>query len=461
MINFNRREILKTSALGFGSLALNSLMASENQQAHILPKAKRVIFLFMHGGPSHVDTFDYKPTLQKGHGKEFNFKGFRFDNRNKQSKGKLMASPWNFSQYGKSGRWVSDLLPEQAKIVDDLCFLKGMHTDGVAHGPATLFMHTGSTNLVRPSVGSWISYGLGSENKNLPSFITLHPPLFMGGQRNYGSAFLPSHNQGTAIGHAGLPVDKASIKFLNDTLRNVQTRKEHFELLSRLNKAQLMDSYQNKEMETAIKSFEMAAAMQSEAPELLDISKEPEYMREMYGLNNSETQHYGSMCLMARRLSESGVRFVQVNYSDNHNNPRFDQHGNLKSGHAKHCKAIDKPVAALITDLKQRGLLEDTLVVWTGEFGRTPYSQGGTGRDHNPFGFTTWMAGGGVKAGFSHGETDEVGYSAVEGRTHTRDLHATILNLLGLDHEKLTYRYAGRDFRLTDTEGHVIKEIIS
>ncbi|MCM8541619.1 MAG: DUF1501 domain-containing protein [Lentisphaeraceae bacterium] len=463
----NRRQAISQTACGLGSLALSSTLLNnasanplDSQITHHLPKAKRVIFLFMHGGPSHVDTFDYKPTLQKSDKKDFSFTGYRFRDRKSSQQKKLMASPWEFKQHGQSGKYVSSLFPHQAKVVDDLCFMHGMHTEGVAHGPSTLFMHTGSTNLVRPSVGSWVNYGLGTENKNLPGFVTLHPPLFMGGQRNYGSAFLPSHHQGSAIGHAGLRVEDATIKFLNDEIRDENTQNKHFSLLNKLNKLQVKNTTQNKELETAIKSFELAAAMQKEAPELLDVSKEPEHIKELYGMNNKMTKQYGQMCLMARRLSEAGVRYIQVNYSDNRNTPRFDQHGGIVKDHPVHCKAVDQPVAALIQDLKQRGLLEDTLVVWTGEFGRTPFSQG-SGRDHNPFGFTSWMAGGGVKAGFSYGSTDEVGYRAAEGRVHTRDMHATILHLLGLNHERLTYRYAGRDFRLTDTEGHVVKEIIA
>jgi hypothetical protein len=338
--------------------------------------------------------------------------------------------------------------------------MHGMHTDGVAHGPATLFMHTGSINLIRPSMGSWISYGLGSENNNLPSFMTLHPPLFMGGQRNYGSAFLPSIHQGTALGHAGIPAHKGGIRYLNDSVRNLSTQKKQFDVLNKINQLQVAKASQPNELETAIHSFELAANMQQQTPELIDISKEPESIKEMYGLNQTETRNYGEMCLKARKLSEAGVRFVQVNYSENHNNPCWDQHNNLQKGHAQHAKAVDKPIAALIKDLKQRGLLEDTLVIWSGEFGRTPYSTS-TGRDHNPFGFTSYMVGAGVKKGFSYGETDEVGFRSVSGRVFTHDLHATILHLMGMDHEKLTYRHAGREFRLTDTEGHVVHEILA
>jgi len=463
----SRADLLKQTAVGFGSMALAALLGEKAHAA--MPtaqkgldhaaKAKRVIFLFMHGGPSHVDTFDYKPMLQKSNGQSYNYQGFRFDQSDKQV-GKLLASPWGFKQYGKSGQWVSELFPEQAKWVDDICFLKGMHTVGVAHGPATLFMHTGSTNLVRPSMGSWVSYGLGSENKNLPSFITLHPPLFMGGQRNYGSAFLPSVHQGTAIGHAGQSATEATIRYLKDNARTSSEQERQRQLLFQINAMQSDGTQQRGELDTAIQSFEMAARMQSEAPDILDISKESEATKEMYGLNQAETQQYGAMCLKARRLSEAGVRFVQVNYSENHNNPRWDQHSNLKSGHEQQAKAVDKPIAALIQDLKQRGLLEDTLIVWSGEFGRTPFSTG-SGRDHNPFGFTSYLIGAGVKGGFSYGETDEVGFRSVKDRVFTHDLHATILHLMGLDHESLTYRYAGRDFRLTDVEGHVVREILA
>lgn len=462
MIRVSRLELLKKTALGFGGLANASLMAEQQpfvSNCQFPAKAKRVIFLFMHGGPSQVDTFDYKPVLQKNHGKSYQYQGFRFQKENQQ-KGALFGSPYSFKQYGQSGKWVSELFPEQAKLVDEMCFLQGMHTDGVAHGPATLFMHTGSINLIRPSMGSWISYGLGSENNNLPSYITLHPPLFMGGQRNYGSAFLPSIHQGTALGHAGIPAAKAGIRYLHDLERDRATQKVHWSVLNEMNQLQLANASQTSELNTAIHSFEMAARMQKETPELLDISKEPKAIQEMYGLHQNETKNYGEMCLKARKLSEAGVRFVQVNYSENHNNPCWDQHSHLKSGHSKHAKATDQPVAALIKDLKQRGLLEETLVIWSGEFGRTPYSTS-SGRDHNPFGFTSYMVGAGVKKGVTYGETDEVGFKSVGGRVFTHDLHATILHLLGIDHEKLTYRHAGREFRLTDTEGHVVKEILA
>ncbi len=467
--SIDRRRALQGIAGGFGGLALSSLLAEQaaavgagapvwqNQVA----KAKRVIFLFMHGGPSQVDTFDYKPELQARDLQEHTVRAYRANQNSAGHKVKLKASPFEFQQYGESGKWVSELFPKQAEIVDDLCFIQSMHTEGVAHGPATLFFHTGSTNLVRPSMGSWISYGLGTENSDLPAFITLHPPLMMGGQRNYGASFLPSSHQGTPIGHAGVPSERGKI----DHLSPPQGRAAGYDArlaqsLAGLSRIQQQAAPRPGEYETAISSFELAAAMQAEAPELLDVANESAAMREMYGLNNPATAEYGSMCLKARKLSEAGVRFVQVNYSENHNNPKWDQHSDLEGGHRRHARAIDQPVAALVKDLKQRGLLEDTLVICSGEFGRTPFSQG-TGRDHNPFGFSLWLAGGGVKAGYTHGGTDELGYYAAQDRVHTRDLHATMLHLLGVDHERLTYRHAGRDFRLTDTEGHVVKKILA
>jgi len=456
----NRRELLKNAAIGMSAISLPGLSASEPLQiSHFPAKVKRVIFLFLHGGPSHVDTFDFKPVLQKNHGRSYRYRGVRFDNRNQSTLAKLFASPFPFKKHGQSGQWVSSLFPKQAEIVDDLCFLRGMHTEGVAHGPATLFLHTGSTNLLRPSIGSWISYGLGTENKNLPAFVSLFPSLVKGGQRNYGNAFLPSSHQGISLGHAGLPVEQASIPFLNDGLRRENIQETHFKNLIRLNNLQVENAFQKDKITGAQRSFELARAMQKEKS-VLDISNETQSIKDLYGIDKSETRRYGTMCLLARKLSEKGVRYVQVNYSDNHANPGFDQHTDLKAGHTKHARAVDQPIAALIRDLKQRGLLDETLVVCTGEFGRTPYSTD-NGRDHNPFGFTSWLAGGGLKKGFSYGYTDDVGRRAVEGKVHTRDLHATMLHLLGLDHEMLTFRFGGRDFRLTETEGKVIRSILN
>jgi hypothetical protein len=332
-----------------------------------------------------------------------------------------------------------------------------MHTEGVAHGPATLFLHTGSHNFVRPSMGSWIQYGLGSENENLPGFVSIAPSLGNGGQRNYGNAFLPAKFQGTPLGNAGS--GSLGIQYLQP--RNGVLDRSRLERLQELNHLQMTrrDSIDN-ELEAAIGSYELAWRMQSTAPELLDFSSETAETKELYGLNRKETAAYGSKCLLARRLCEAGVRFVQVNYGDNSANPAWDQHSNLPK-HADHALAVDQPIAGLLTDLRRRGLLEDTLVWWGGEFGRAPYAEkNGTGRDHNPSGFTMWLAGAGIQEGIAYGATDEFGHHAIENKVHMHDLHATILHLLGLDHEKLTYRHAGRDFRLTDVYGRIVNGVL-
>ncbi|HCS54836.1 DUF1501 domain-containing protein [Rubinisphaera sp.] len=475
-IPMTRRDVLQKTACGFGGLALASLCAQNSATAaktsgslqskkdpHHPPRAKRIIFLFMQGGPSQVDTFDYKPALEKNHGKSFNFN----DARTIAKTGKrgtsqhVMKSPWEFRQYGESGRAASDLFPETAGNMDDLTFVHSMHTDGVAHGPATLFLHCGSTNFVRPSFGSWVNYGLGSENENLPGFISLSPSTGNGGPRNYGNAFLPAIYQGTAIGNASKAIKEATLRNLSNANLSPTQQRRQLEFLQSLNQEQLGSHSQNSELEAVINSFELAWRMQNNVPDVLDLNQETKETLDMYGIGEKETDDYGRQCLMARRLCESGVRFIQVNYGDNSANPAWDQHSNLPK-HEQHARAVDKPIGALLQDLKQRGLLEDTIVWWSGEFGRTPYSQSnGTGRDHNPGGFTTWLAGDCVKSGFSYGATDELGSAAVENKVHMHDLHATLLHLLGLDHEKLTYRYAGRNFRLTDVHGHVVESIIS
>jgi hypothetical protein len=351
-----------------------------------------------------------------------------------------------------------------AQMVDDLCFVQGMHTEGVAHGPATLFMHTGSTNFIRPSMGSWVTYGLGTENENLPSFVSISPSLSNGGPRNYGNAFLPALYQGTPLGRAGMPARQAGMKHLSNTLLAEHERGRQFDLLRALHQEQLRRvgvAEHQESVEAVIESYELAWRLQSKAPLALDVDSESESMKTLYGLDDKVTENFGRQCLMARRLAEQGVRFVQVNYTDNSNNPAWDQHSNMPK-HKDHALAVDKPIAGLLADLKQRGLLEDTLVWWGGEFGRTPYAQSnGTGRDHNPGGFTQWLAGAGVKPGFTFGETDEFGHHAISDKVHMHDMHATILHLLGLDHERLTYRFAGRDFRLTDVHGHVVKELLA
>jgi hypothetical protein len=336
-----------------------------------------------------------------------------------------------------------------------------MHTDGVAHGPATLFLHTGSINLIRPSVGSWVLYGLGSENENLPGFVTIAPSMGNGGPRNYNNAFLPTVYQGTAIGRAGDGAAAPEIRNLRNPLIEEHDQAVQFDALRKINAMQLAQRSGDGELEAVIRSYELAWRMQRSVPDILDLSSEPMHVQRMYGIGQKATDGFGRQCLMARRLCEAGVRYIQVNYGDNSNNPRWDQHSNLEL-HAKHALNTDQPVAGLIADLKQRGLLEDTLVWWGGEFGRTPYAQtNGTGRDHNPYGFTMFLAGGGVKHGFSYGETDEFGHHAVAGKVHMHDWHATLLHLLGLDHEKLTFMRNGRPFRLTDVHGEVVTDILA
>jgi len=469
---FGRRHFLRSSACGFGSLALAGLAAADTaapgrnplapRQPHHRPRARRVIFIFMQGGPSHVDTFDYKPRLARDDGRMLPFDDARTLARTRSGGSfRVMKSPWQFRRFGQSGRWVSDLFPHIAQHVDDLCFLQGMHTDGVAHGPATLFLHTGSTNLVRPSVGSWTTFGLGTLNDNLPGFITICPSLGNGGPRNWSNAFLPSVHQGTALGRAGMPTEDARIRNLVNPRLSPEEQRRQLDLLQALHAEQMRRNQGDAELEAAIGSFELAFRMQTHAPGLFDLSREtPETLR-LYGIGDSVTNDFGRQCLLARRLSEAGVRYVQITYGDNTDNPAWDQHSNLPK-HADHARAIDRPVAGLLADLKRRGLLEDTLVWWGGEFGRTPYAeQNGTGRDHNPGGFTMFLAGGGVKPGFLFGATDEFGHLAVADKVHMHDLHATILHLLGLDHTRLTFRHAGRDFRLTDVSGRVIEEIIA
>lgn len=466
----SRRAFLQSAGCGFGWLAWSALAAERAQAApretalpHLAPRAKRMIFLFMQGGPSQVDTFDYKPRLAEEDGKQMTFDDARaIANSGKRgSTQRVMKSPWKFTQYGASGRWVSDLFPHQAGRVDDLCFLHGVHTEGVAHGPATLFLHCGSTNLVRPSMGSWISYGLGTENDNLPAFVSIAPSAGNGGPRNYGPAFLPAVHQGTALGKAGGPAREATIRNLANANLSTAVQRRQLDLIRDLNAEQLRAAPGDSDLEAAIESYELAWRMQTNVPGVLDLAAETESTQALYGIGEKVTDNFGRQCLMARRLCEAGVRYIQITYGDNTANPAWDQHSNLPK-HADHAAAVDKPIAGLLADLKQRGLLEDTLVWWGAEFGRTPYAEkNGTGRDHNPGGFTMWLAGGGVKPGFAYGETDEFGHAAVAGRVHMHDVHATLLHLLGLNHEQLTYRYAGRNFRLTDVSGRVVDEIFS
>lgn len=457
----SRRGALQSSACGFGMLALADLLGrtaradqspEEIRSAipHHVPRAKRVIFLFMHGGPSHVDTFDYKPRLQADDGKDMPFDSAA----NTDAKRKLLGSPWKFAQHGECGQWVSELLPETAKLVDDLCVIRSLHSRGQSHGQAVCMVHTGSDSLVRPSMGSWISYGLGTENENLPSFVSISPPSVHGGPRNYGSAFLPAIHQATIVGRAG-NLGSGKIRYLNGSLSSEEQRRQ-LDLMQSMNRDHLSRAHQDAQIEGAIEAAELAFRMQREVPDVMDFDKESAATKALYGIGDKETDNFGRQCLLARRLSEAGVRFVQVSTGN-----VWDQHGNLKAGHEKNARQTDKPIAGLLRDLKSRGLLEDTLVIWGGEFGRTPTVQGSNGRDHNPQGYTMWLAGGGVKGGMAHGNTDEFGYHAAEDRVHMHDLHATILHLLGIDHERLTYRYAGRDFRLTDVYGRVVTQILA
>jgi hypothetical protein len=458
---YSRRDWLQNCAAGFGSVALSGLLQQESlsnsltsKTPHFLPRAKRVIFLFMHGGPSQVDTFDYKPLLERDNGRPLPFAKPRVVS---SATGNLLRSPWKFQQYGQSGAWVSELFPRIAGCADDLCILNGMHCSNSRHGAALLELHTGSDTFVRPSMGSWITYGLGTENQDLPGFITMCPTLTHGGVNAYSSAFLPADYAGTPLGNASIPSDQAKVPFIDNadkTPRDLQ--RMELDLVREFNTSHLQTTGPDSALEARIQSFELAFRLQAAAPELQDVSGETETTRRLYGLDHPQTANFGRQCLMARRFVERGVRFVQCTHSY-----KWDQHGDLKRHHSQNALEVDQPIAGLLTDLKARGLLHDTLVLWGGEFGRTPVAQGTDGRDHNPQGYTMWLAGGGVKPGIRYGSTDEYGYYAIENKVHVHDLHATILHLLGFDHTRLTFRHAGRDFRLTDVHGEVVHDIMS
>jgi hypothetical protein len=458
----SRRELLTSSAAGFGYLALLDLLAGAEsdplapRMPHFAPRAKRVIFLFMKGGPSHVDTFDPKPRLTRDHGKEYPFARPRVTFA---PTGTLLASPWKFHQYGQSGCPVSDLFPNVARHVDEICFLNSLHGTNAAHGGAVLKLHTGSDNFVRPSIGAWVTYGLGSENRDLPGFLTICPTLAHGGVNNWGAAFLPAAYQGTPLGNASTPPEEARVRYIANQRLPAEVQRLQLDRLAAMNREHLAHTGPEPSLEARINAFELAFRMQRHMPEAEDLSSETPATRRLYGLDDPVTAPFGRQCLLARRFAERGVRFIQVTHSDAM--VQWDQHGNLRAGHAKNAREVDLPIAGLLHDLKARGLLDDTLVWWGGEFGRTPTVQGSDGRDHNPEGFTMWLAGGGVKGGHRHGATDAYGWYAVRDKVHLHDLHATILHLLGLDHERLTYRYAGRDFRLTDVHGRVVREILA
>jgi uncharacterized protein DUF1501 len=465
----SRRTALKSAAAGFGYLAFAGLStwAAEKEAkddplapkpTHFPARAKHVIFLCMEGAPSHVDTFDYKPKLKDLDGQSMPGARTAF--------AKLFASPWQFKQSGQSGLWISELFPELSKQADELCLLRGMHTDVPAHPQAFLQLHTGIFQFKRPSMGAWTLYGLGTENENLPGFVTIGPPLQNGGPANYASAFLPAVYQGTPIrGGFGGPGGMGPLARLNggdggvanikNPRQSPDAQREQLDFIQSLNRETLERDPQDAEVEGAIESFELAFRMQKDLPKVMDLSSETEATKSLYGIGDQTTDGFGRQCLLARKFVEAGVRFVELTSG------QWDHHRDLKNLLGRKAASVDKPIAGLLTDLKARGLLKDTLILWGGEFGRTPYAQGGDGRDHNNRGFTTWMAGGGVKGGFSYGATDDYGYEAVDGKMHIHDWHATILYLLGLDHERLTYRYAGRDMRLTDVAGTVVKDIVA
>ncbi len=459
----SRRFFLGSIRDGLGSLALATLLNTTADAAsvgkrgptidglHFPARAKRVIFLFMHGGPSHVDTFDYKPRLESDNGKPLPFDKPRVQFA---QTGNLLRSPWRFRQYGDSGKWVSDLFPEVASHVDDMTFIHSLHGSNEAHGGALLKVHTGSDTFVRPSMGAWVGYGLGSENANLPSFVTINPTLGHGGVQNFGAAFLPAQFQATRIGKSRAKMSESTIENLTNTFSTSQAQRNELDFAQLLNRGKLDLVGEDDQLRSRIGSLELAYRMQMEAPEVIDITKETPETYQLYGIDHPHTENFGRECLLARKLSEAGVRFVQVSHA------YWDQHSELKEKHSELAAEVDRPIAGLLTDLKRRGLLDETLVMWGAECGRTPTAQGTNGRDHNPHAFTYWLSGGGVRPGFSYGASDVYGFYAAENKVHVHDLHATLLHLLGIDHEQLIYSYGGRDFRLTDVHGKVIHDIM-
>jgi len=461
---FTRRDMLRSMSAGFGSIGLAGLIGSQAQAVmpqQITPKAKRVIFLFMNGAPSHVDTFDPKPALKRFEGKQPSGKLYKAP----KTSG-FMSSPLQFHRCGQSGIEVSESLPRLGSIIDDCCVIRSMHTDVPNHEPALLMMNTGSIQPIRPSLGSWVQYGLGSENENLPGFVVLRPtPNIVVGPALWSNSFLPAEYQATSVITADMAVNKLVANVQNPALTHPQQRRQ-LDLIQSLNHLHADRRANDSTLEAQIKSMETAFRMQSAALDTFDISQESAKTRELYG-----DTPFGRSCLLARRLAESGVRYTSVYYTSSNNQP-WDTHSDHYKRHPELCADSDRASAALIMDLKQRGLLDDTLVVWTGEFGRTPYSQENQdknkqtdpmkrGRDHHHTAFSTLLAGGGVKGGLAYGTSDELGMNAEENKVHVHDLHATILHLLGLDHEQLTYRYAGRDFRLTDVYGDVVRGILA
>jgi hypothetical protein len=468
----SRREMLRTAAGGFGALALAALAAEPSYgaiasaaalkghphghgQLQFEPKARNVIFLYMDGGPSHVDTFDPKPRLAKENGQPFKMKieATQFNNN-----GNTLASPWKFNRRGESGIPVSDLFPCVGRLADELTIVRSMVSEFSVHTSANYFLHSGNGQQGRPSMGAWITYGLGSECDNLPGFVVLNGGLIpVGGLDNFTNGFLPATYQASILKPDGQAI--ANIRPLES---RAELQQNKLALLRKLDQHALQRQGPSDPLESAIANYELAFRMQTAVPELLDLSRESEATRRLYGLDSrfAPTRTFAMECLLARRLVERGVRFVELTCPMVPGNDRWDQHGSLKHGHETNALAVDQPIAGLLADLKARGLLESTLVVWAGEFGRTPFAQGSDGRDHNPFGFTVWLAGGGARRGTIYGATDEYGYKAIDGKVTIYDLHATMLRLLGIDHKKLTIRFGGRDMRLTDVHGEVVTGII-
>lgn len=459
----SRRQLLCSLGNGFGALGLASVLAGEGllgstaraatgasnplapKAPHFPPRAKRVIFLFMNGGPSQVDTFDPKPALAKyaGQSKE--------GTTRQKAAGKLLPSPFTFKKYGQSGLEVSELYPHVARCIDDICVIRSMHTNTPNHEPSLLMMNSGETQPTRPSMGSWLTYGLGSENQNLPGYVVLCPGKPVVGPQLWSNSFLPGIFQGTHINNSSVDPKRVIEHLANRHVPRGAQRRQ-LDLLQRMNAVHLQERGRDDRLEARIASLEMAFRMQTEAQEAFDLTRETTATRQRYGEGP-----FANACLIARRLAERGVRMTQIYFG---NGQPWDDHSDILN-HRKHAQQSDRPIAALLHDLKWRGLLDETLVIWGGEFGRTPASQGSKGRDHNSKGFTMWLAGGGVKGGHVHGTTDEFGSTAVEKKVHVHDLHATILYLLGIDHERLTFRYSGRDFRLTDVHGHVVHDILA
>lgn len=453
---FDRRQFLAEAGAGFGALACSSMLQAEMRETHFAPMVKQVIYLFMHGGPSHVDLFDPKPALSKYAGEPLPESFGKVQTRRKVAANPLLAPLKPFRPRGESGIEVSDFLPHIASCIDDICVLRSCHGDSVNHPQSVYQMNTGSILMGKPSLGSWVSYGLGTENRNLPSFVVMpdRGAGIKGGPPAWGSGFLPATYQGTVVRSGETP-----ILHLNrpEGVSNERQRRM-LDFINQQNQQHFSMRAEDSELSARIDAYELAFRMQQSAPEVTNISEETAATKKLYGIDQKETEEFGTRCLLARRMVEAGVRFVQL-YSGDTNG--WDAHKDVMQNHTHYCRATDRPVAALLTDLKQRGLLDETLVIWGGEFGRMPMSEQGKGRDHNPWGYTVWMAGGGVKPGMVYGATDDVGLRAVENPVHVHDLHATILHLLGLHHEELTFYHNGRDERLTDVAGHVITEILA